>query len=140
MNPSLSAQLPGQGQALSTTPEVRVPAPSFWSRTQSEHMAALVRLLSTRYKGRANGVHAKLLAQQLGISERNLRALVTAAREDGMAITATPQSGYYFAETADEVEECCAFLRSRSMKSLRLEAQLKRIPLPDLIGQLRLPT
>ena len=125
---------------LDTTPVVHLPAPSGWSRSQAEHMAALVQLLSTRHKGRAHGISAETLAAQLGVSERMLRNLVSAAREDGLAISATPDTGYYVAETAAEVEECCRFLRGRAMKSLRLEAQLKRIPLPDLLGQLHLPT
>ncbi len=125
---------------LDTTPPVLVPAPSFWSRTQAEHMVALVRLLSTRHKGRAHGITAHELATQLSVSERMLRTLVSAAREDGLAISATPDTGYYVAETAEELAECCAFLRGRAMKTLRIEAQLRRIPLPDLLGQLHLPT
>ncbi len=125
---------------LDTTPPVLVPAPSFWSRSQVEHMAALVRLLSSSHKGRANGITAQALAAQLCVSERMLRTLVSAAREEGVAISATPDTGYYVAETAEELAECCAFLRTRAMHSLRQEAQLRRIPLPDLLGQLHLPT
>ena len=40
----------------------------------------------------------------------------------------------------DEIRRCCAFLHRRAMHSLRLEAQMRRIPLPDLLGQLHLNT
>ena len=83
---------------------------------------------------------AEALAALLCVTERQLRALISEAREQGVAICATPETGYYIATEPDEIERCCAFLRSRAMHSLRLEAQLRRIPLPDLIGQLHLPT
>ena len=43
-------------------------------------------------------------------------------------------------QTAEELESCCAFLRARAMHSLMIEARLRRLPLPDLLGQLKLPT
>lgn len=117
-----------------------IPAPANWARTRLEQMAALVQLLSTRHAGRSRGINAEDLARQLCMSERMLRALVSEAREAGLAISATPETGYYVAQTAQELEESCEFLRSRAMHSLRMEAQLRRLPLPDLLGQLRLPT
>lgn len=116
-----------------------VPSP-LWAKTRAELVAALVQLLSTRHAGKANGIGAEQLAALLCVSERMLRALITEARDQGVAISATPDTGYYIAQTPDEIEECCRFLRSRAMKSLHLEAQLRRIPLPDLLGQLHLPT
>lgn len=103
-------------------------------------LAGLVQKLCLEHAGKASGIGAELLAQRLGITERLLRALVSQAREEGVAISATPETGYYIAQTAEEVEESCDFLRSRAMHSLRMEAQLRRIPLPDLLGQLRLNT
>lgn len=116
------------------------PALPLCARTRSEQVAALVQLLATRHAGQANGIGAEPLAAQLSVSERVLRMLITAAREDGVAISATPDTGYYMAQTPHELEHCCQFLRSRAMRSLHLEAQLRRIPLPDLLGQLHLPT
>lgn len=114
------------------------PAPANPPRDQL--LASLVQYLSAQHTGKANGIGAELLAERLGITERLLRALVSQAREDGVAISATPETGYYIAQTADELEESCEFLRSRAMHSLRMEAQLRRIPLPDLLGQLHLNT
>ncbi len=120
--------------------DLPVPAPSHWARPRPEQMAALVQLLSTRHAGRANGVGAEALAAHLGLSERTLRALVSEAREAGLAISATPETGYYVAQTAEELAESCEFLRARALHSLRIEAQLRRIPMHDLLGQLHLPT
>lgn len=116
-----------------------VPAPGN-GRTREVVRAQLVQLLSTQHAGRDRGIGAASLARELHITERTLRALVSKAREVGLAISATPETGYYIATTAAELEESCEFLRSRALHSLRIEAQLRRIPLVDLLGQLRLPT
>jgi len=128
---------------MSTTLDVPNPVQTalpLWAKTRVEQVAALVQLLSTRHAGQACGISAELLAAQLGLHERLLRTLISVAREEGVAICATPETGYFIAQSPAELELCCAFLRSRAMKSLHIEAQLRRIPLPDLIGQLHLPT
>lgn len=125
---------------ISAADDLVIPAPSGWVRTRDEAIAALVQLLSTRHAGRDKGIGAEALARQLCVNERTLRAMVSHAREAGTAISATPETGYYVAQTAEELEESCEFLRSRALHSLRIEAQLRRIPLADLLGQLHLPT
>lgn len=102
--------------------------------------AQLVQLMARKHSGKAAGVSAEALAAALGTTERTLRRLISAAREDGCAIAGTPESGYYVARTAEELRECCAFLRARAMHSLRMEARLRKIALPELLGQLRVPT
>jgi hypothetical protein len=62
------------------------------------------------------------------------------ASEEGHAICGTPSHGYYIAADAAELEETCEFLRSRALHSLNLESKLRKIPLPDLLGQLHVPT
>lgn len=106
-----------------------------------EHAKArLLQMLSTHHTGAACGIGAVPLANKVLVNERTLRSLISEAREEGIAIAGTPSTGYYIAKTAAELEACCQFLRSRAMHSLHIEAQLRRIPLADLVGQLRLPT
>lgn len=102
--------------------------------------AHLLMVLSRDHQGRAKGVGADRLAARIGVTPRLLRELISKARAEGVAIVGTPESGYYIAQTADELEECCQFLRARAMHSLHIEARLRQIPLPDLLGQLRLNT
>lgn len=99
----------------------------------------LITVLS-RHIGKGNGIGVKQLAVTLGTKERHVRSLVADLRDDGHAICGTPKSGYYIASTPAELEETCVFLRNRAMHSLRLESRLRHIPLPDLIGQLHVPT
>lgn len=103
-------------------------------------LAVLVMQLSRHHTGRANGVSCARLAQQLCIAERLVRTLICHAREQGTAICGTPETGYFVAQTDEELEECCQFLRRRAMHSLHIEARLRRIALPDLLGQLHLKT
>lgn len=106
--------------------------------TSDQLLVLLIHVLTTKHKGRKRGVKASILAVQTGLGERTLRKLISDAREQGVAVVGTPETGYYVAETAEELEECCHFLRSRAVHSLMLEARLRKISLPSLLGQLNL--
>lgn len=99
----------------------------------------LLSILSS-HVGRVKGVSAVALAECLDTYSRNVRSLVTELRLDGIAICGTPETGYYIAETAEELEDTCHFLRSRALHSLQLEACLRKLPLADLVGQMHLKT
>lgn len=90
------------------------------------------------HKGRANGIKAALLASKTGLSERTLRSAISALREAGIAVVGTPDTGYYLAQNPEELNECCAFLRARAMHSLVIEARLKQLSMPELMGQIAL--
>ena len=96
--------------------------------------------------GRANGVTVTALAREvLGVEatradERALRKLMVELRLEGHHVCAHPASGYYLAQTTDELEETIQFLRDRSLHSLQQIAAMKRVSVPDLWGQLHLPT
>ena len=94
----------------------------------------------SRHIGRGNGIGVKALALQLDTTERHIRTLVEALRDEGHAVCAHPTTGYFIAETAAELSHTCEFLHNRALHSLALEAKLKKIPLTDLLGQLHLPT
>lgn len=94
--------------------------------------------------GAKNGISAKNLVCHLyggyyPACERHLRKIIETLRRDGHAIAGTPNTGYFYARTADELDETCEFLYSRAMTSLRQVAAMKRVALPDLRGQLNLP-
>ena len=99
----------------------------------------LLNVLS-RHIGKGNGVTASELAALLDITPRQVRSLVTELRMDGKAVCGKPETGYFIAANSEELEETCQFLRSRSLHALTLEARLRRVPLPDLMGQIHLET
>lgn len=121
--------------------DLLVPAPMNWHPVNVASLVArLVAHMSANHTGATNGVHGADLARALGMEIRLMRKVISQAREQGTAISGRPETGYFIASDAAELEECCAFLRSRAMHSLRIESRLRQIPLPDLLGQLHLPT
>lgn len=96
--------------------------------------------------GKANGIHVKQLVMEItgdcqsnSADERMVRELVNRLRMEGHHVCGTPSSGYYMAQTEEELNETCHFLYERAMTSLRQVARMKDVTLPDLRGQLRLP-
>lgn len=98
-----------------------------------------------RHIGAGNGVTGeKLVAEIVGhadpYAERHLREIVVRLRLEGAHICAHPTRGYFMAATAEELDATCIFLYERAMTTLTQIAAMKRISLPDLRGQLHLPT
>jgi len=88
--------------------------------------------------GIAGIVQAVTQSSTTASAERHCRRIISDLREEGIAICGKPSTGYYIAATQAELEECCRFLRSRALTSLRLESRLRKMALPDLIQQLRI--
>ena len=94
----------------------------------------------TRHVGAKAGISAAALAKAVGISEREVRLQITVLRLEGLHICGMPSTGYFVAKTAEELNEFCDFLYGRALGSLRIVSALKKIAMPDLLGQLHLPT
>lgn len=90
------------------------------------------------HQGRERGIKCADLAAKAGISEREVRKLVSALRRDGTAICAKPKTGYFLAVTPAELNESCEFLHRRALHSLLLASRIQNVSLPDLVGQLKL--
>lgn len=97
------------------------------------------------HKGEANGIHASDLVREIcgetspGL-ERDLRSMIEELRRAGQHICGTPSTGYYIAATEDELLRTVRFLHDRAMTSLAQAAAMQNVSLPDLRGQLRIPT
>jgi len=94
--------------------------------------------------GEAHGATAEQLVLAItgrhsSADQRRLRKVIEALRTAGHRICAHPSRGYYMAATDEELTRACSFLRERAMTSLRQECAMKRVSLPDLLGQLGLP-
>lgn len=106
-------------------------------------------VLSTlaRHCGVANGAHIHELVHEItgrhatpGDERRVRKIIETLRREEGSHICATPRDGYFLATRPEELDATCKFLFDRAMASLSQVAAMKRVSLPDLRGQLKLPT
>ena len=105
----------------------------------AQDRARVMAALSIR-PGRVNGITGADLAQILELKEREIRHAISELRMEGIAVCGHPRSGYFIAATPEELEDTCAFLRDRALHSLTLESKLRHVPLPELLGQLRLKT
>lgn len=99
--------------------------------------------------GEQNGINARDLALKVmdrGVPgrtarvERLVRKLIQELRTEGFHICGTPETGYFLAANAEELDRTCLFLYSRAMTTLRQIARMKKVSEPDLRGQLKLPT
>ena len=96
--------------------------------------------------GKHNGIHADYLTMKVaGVMPlpghvRVLRKVITDLRLEGHAICGTPDRGYFIANNETELLETCNFLYDRAMSSITIIARMRGVSLPDLKGQLRLPT
>lgn len=106
--------------------------------------ASRVLQLLRGHVGQAHGATAKQLVARLTgrgeypAAERHLRVVVEQLRMEGYPVCAHPSHGYYLAANDADLELTCDYLRSRAMKSLQQIAAMRRVSLPDLLGQLRL--
>lgn len=108
--------------------------------------ATVLRALQ-RHIGKGNGVTARDLVREITGDmlpnpggERALRHIVEDLRREGHHIGAHPRSGYFICETDEELNDTCLYLYDRAMCSLKQVSSMKNISLPDLKGQLKLPT
>lgn len=103
--------------------------------------------------GRANGATARDLVAEYNsesaklfgpgadqLTERGLRSVVTELRLQGHHLCAHPRSGYFIAETAEELLETLDFLEGRAKASFQQASAMRQTSLGALFGQRVLPT
>jgi hypothetical protein len=106
-------------------------------------------LVLARHVGRENCISAAELYRkafrrpcQDAINDtREMRLLIMALRRRGEPICSVSDKynpGYYLAVAWEEMEAFCRRLERRGLASLAQVAKLRRLALPDLLGQLRL--
>lgn len=100
--------------------------------------------LQTR-PGRDNGIHVRdLVARITGQTtpapalERRVREFVSALRLQGEQICGKPDTGYFMAASAAELDETCRYLRGRAVSGLLIESRMRQVSMPALLGQLAL--
>ncbi len=109
----------------------------------ADHVLAVL----SAHIGAERGIPIEVLVAELQtrnpgvlLHHRQVRRLVEQLRATGHHVCAHPETGYFMAETPEELDRTCEFLYERAMTSLRQVAAMRRISLPDLRGQLHLPT
>lgn len=97
--------------------------------------------------GKDNGIHVRELVQRITgqlinpeMYQRQVRHIVVELRMQGHHVCATPSEGYFIAATPEELIQTCSFLYDRAMTTLTQICRMQNVALPDLRGQLHLPT
>lgn len=105
-------------------------------------LAALARHIGAERGVTGRELTAEIVGEMFATpaDERAVRHVIEVLRREGEHICGTTQEGYYLAASAEELDRTCLFLYRRSMTTLTQVAAMKRVSLPDLKGQLRLPT
>lgn len=98
-----------------------------------------------KHVGKSTGIHVRdLVARVTGLvataaaQERRARELISELRQQGHRICGKPESGYFMAATHEELLETCDYLRRRALTGLVIESQMRRISMPELLGQINL--
>ena len=102
----------------------------------------------TRHIGRNNAISMGRL-YRLAIGEyadvindtRMMRQIITELRDGGNPICSTPAQsggGYYLSSAGSELKDYCVQQRKRALKILTREAVLRKITVPELLGQIQM--
>lgn len=74
-------------------------------------------------------------------STREVRKLVTALRQKGQpigSVSSTNGGGYYLIRAGSELDEYCSKLRQAALRKLVMEARLRKLSMPELLGQMQM--
>lgn len=74
-------------------------------------------------------------------STRPLRRVLTELRKMGFPVCSAmtgKETGYFLAETAEEIEAFCETMERRVMKTLYLLSRVRKLSLPEYLGQLKI--
>jgi hypothetical protein len=105
-----------------------------------------VLIIMTRHIGPTRGIGmGELYARATGRDWKNrindtrvIRLAITDLRRAGSAICSSVSNGYYLAQTESDMTGYLESLHRVALKKLSLEAGLRRMTLPDLLGQMAL--
>lgn len=92
-------------------------------------------------QGRAAAISAAELAARTGLSDRAVRKMIKALIEQHNApIASSPHApaGYYIPESLSEIIEATDSLKGRALSILTRLARLRRVALPEVLGQLQM--
>ncbi|MDH5479125.1 MAG: hypothetical protein OEY50_12410 [Nitrospinota bacterium] len=109
------------------------------------HPDDVLRALKARHKGRLAGVTANALTVEITgranpAAVRALRSAIEDLRRAGEPVCGKPQTGYYYSDQPQDIEETINFLRQRAMTTLVQIKPLERRLASARRGQMALFT
>lgn len=118
-------------------------------RDDMERYKTKLLMLLTQHVGEANSIGMGQLYEQVFEKKwlhrqndtRLLRILISDLRREGVSICSSYSSvngGYWLAAAGNELAKYCRKIRGRAIGLLGMEAAIRKISLPELVGQLQL--
>lgn len=102
-----------------------------------ERKALVLTALQSRI-GKAKGMHEAELVNVTLLNGRICRKAIELLRLDGVQICGKPETGYYIAANADELNDTTDWMLRRSVTTLKQIKAMQKIALPALFGQINL--
>ncbi len=106
--------------------------------------ATILRILET-HQGRENTIGRSTLVDQVNaecplfpVSERRIRQIIKHLQSQHGERIGSCGKGYFMTQTAEELEKVCAYYDGYALSSLHVSARLRRMALPELLGQMKL--
>jgi hypothetical protein len=97
------------------------------------------------HKGRENALPRKELVEFVNnglplfpVNERHIRHVIKHLQSQHGEGIGSCAKGYFMAQTPEELEQVCAYYDSYALSSLHVSARLRRMALPELLGQMKL--
>src|SRR3954470_11599128 len=94
----------------------------------------LQRLRQGLGRGRASAMPGSILAGQLGVAERTIRALVEELRDRGVLVGSTTSGGYFLIVSREDLEVGTSHLRSRALSLLHTFGAVRRAAMAQFAG------
>ncbi len=119
------------------------------SKRDKERLKAKMLLVLTKHIGKSNPIRMADLYREVFGEEpednvqttRVIRRFITELRKEGVPICSSMKSdngGYYLSNTGSELDDYLRRLRSRALRALTVEAKLRKMTLPQLLGHIQL--
>lgn len=121
------------------------------SNEEKERFKAEIMKVLSRHVGKNNAVsmghlHTRVLGEYDDDAgkingTRRIRYLVTELRNEGIPIcsySGRHGGGYYLAAAGSELKGYCASIRGRALRILEREANLRKMTVPQLLGEMQL--
>lgn len=119
------------------------------SKKKMEMIKAKMLVVLSKHIGKSNSIRMADLYREVFGEEpkdniqttRIIRRLITELRKEGVPICSSMKSdngGYYLANAGSELEDYLKRLRRRALRALSVEAKLRKMTLPQLIGHIQL--
>ena len=108
----------------------------------TELESTILQIIEPR-QGRENAISRASLVEAVNLDrplfpvhERRIREVIKHLQSQHAVRIGSCHFGYYMVQTAEELEEVCKYYDGYALSSLHVSARLRKIALPELLGQL----